>query len=153
VLPAVLGVLYLVSTRPLSPERTWAVWGVAAAGAVWLAVQFRQVKESNPLARLGDYTYGLFLFHVPLLFVVLYAARRAGWEGRHGVLWLAGAVAIVGGMLFGRLESAVHARLRPLAKMKIGDVWNRIRLAATRGLRSGARLLGPRSAPQTPRRG
>ena len=99
-----------------------ACWGLAAAGAVWLAVVLRPVKESNPLARLGDCTYGLFLFHVPLLFAVLYPASRFGWAGRVEMLWLAGAVAIGGGLLFGRLEAAVHTRLRPLAKMTLTDL-------------------------------
>ena len=62
--------------------------------------------------------YGLFLFHVPLMFAVFYPASRLGWVGRWEVVWVGGLVAIAGGLLFGRLESAVHTRLRPLAKLK-----------------------------------
>ena len=60
--------------------------------------------------------------HVPLLLVVLYAAGRTGWAGRVEVLWVAGTVAVAGGLLFGRLESAVHTRLRPLAKRNPSDL-------------------------------
>jgi peptidoglycan/LPS O-acetylase OafA/YrhL len=118
VLVAVLGLLSVGSLYRMGPEHVWAVWGAAGAGAVWLAVQFRQLGDRSPVARLGDCTYGLFLFHVPLMFAVLYPASRTGWTGRVEVLWLAGAVAIVGGLLFGRLEAALHARLRPLAKAR-----------------------------------
>jgi peptidoglycan/LPS O-acetylase OafA/YrhL len=118
VLPAVLGMLWIGSLYRMQPEHVWAVWGAAGAGAVWLAVQFRQLGDRHPLVRLGDCTYGLFLFHVPLMFAVLYPASRTGWTGRVEVLWVAGAVAVVGGLLFGRLEAALHARLRPLAKAR-----------------------------------
>jgi peptidoglycan/LPS O-acetylase OafA/YrhL len=143
VLPAVVGLLYVACTRPMEPERLWCCWGAAAAGLVWLAVRFRQVKESNPLARLGDYTYGLFLFHAPVLSAVLYPAARLGWVGRWEVVWLGGLVAIAGGLLFGWLECAVHARLRPLAKVKLGDVrawWTRLMTSARR---KKARMVGP----------
>jgi peptidoglycan/LPS O-acetylase OafA/YrhL len=118
VLLAVVALLYVISTRPVQPELGWSCMGLAAAGAVWLAVTFSQVKESNPLARLGDCTYGLFLFHGPLLLAVLYPASRLGWVGRVEVLWVAVVAAIGGGLVFGRLESALHSQLRPLAKVK-----------------------------------
>lgn len=137
VLAAVAGLLYLVATRPLGAEPQWAVMGAAAAGAVWLAVQFRQVGAGNPLARLGDCTYGLFLFHVPLMWAVLYPAARLGWAGRWEPVWLAGAVALAGGLLFGRLEAAVHARLRPLAKWR-PDVRGPLRRAWARARRVAA---------------
>jgi len=116
VFPAVLGVLYWTSTHAMKPEPTWLCWGLAGAGAVWLATRLPQLADRNPLVRLGDCTYGLFLFHVPLLFAVLHPAARLGWQGRVEVLWLAGATAIVGGLLFGSLEASVHTRLRPIAK-------------------------------------
>jgi peptidoglycan/LPS O-acetylase OafA/YrhL len=122
VLPAVVGVLYAASTRLMRPEQMWACWGVAGAGCVWLAVQFRQLPDRNPLVRLGDWTYGLFLAHVPLMLAVLYQANRLGWAGRVEGLWAAGAASIAGGLLFGRLEAAVHAHLRPLAKVRATDL-------------------------------
>jgi peptidoglycan/LPS O-acetylase OafA/YrhL len=124
--PAVVGLLYLNCTRPLDPERGWAVWGLAAAGLVWLAVALPQSSGENRLARLGDCTYGLFLFHVPLMLAVFYPAARLGWGGRWEVVWLAGAVAVAGGLLFGRVEAAVHARLRPLARLDWGGVGRRL---------------------------
>ncbi len=116
VAPIVLTSLALGSTVLMSLEQVWLCWGVAGAGAVWLAVKLPQLADRNVLVRLGDCTYGLFLFHAPLLFAVLYPASRLGGYGRVEVLWLAAAVAIVGGLLFGRMEAALHSRLRPIAK-------------------------------------
>ena len=126
VAPAAAAVLYVGSTVRMEPEHVWAAWGLAAAGIVWLAVVLPQAAEGNRLARLGDYTYGLFLFHVPLLFAVLYPAARLGWAGRWEAVWLAGAVAIAGGLAFGRVEAAVHARLRPLAKVDYAGLTRRL---------------------------
>jgi peptidoglycan/LPS O-acetylase OafA/YrhL len=87
---------------------------------VWFAVQVRQVSERNPVARLGDYTYGLYLVHVPLMFAVFYPAVMRQWTlTPEQVVLVAGAVAVTGGLLFGKLESAVHTRLRPLAKVRL----------------------------------
>jgi peptidoglycan/LPS O-acetylase OafA/YrhL len=130
VLPAVLLDFVVVPARPMTAEWHWVHWGVWSAAVVWLAVQFRQLPDRNPLVRLGDCTYGLFLFHVPLMLMVFYRAAHFGWVGRVEVVWAGGAVALAGGLLFGRLESAVHARLRPLAKLRVGDVtagWGRLR--------------------------
>jgi len=121
VLPVVLGAYAALPPRPITLEGHWCGAGLVGAGAVWLAVQFRQLPDRNRLVRLGDCTYGLFLFHVPLMLAVLYPAARLGWGGRAEVVWVAGIVAVAGGLLFGRLEAAMHARLRPLAKMRAAD--------------------------------
>ena len=110
-------------------EPHWCNWGVAAAGVVWLAVQFKQVSPSNRVAKLGDYSYGLFLFHAPLMLAVFHITTRMGLTGRLEVVWVAGVVAVVGGLLFGWLESKLHARLRPLAKAKLPSLRLRERLA------------------------
>ncbi|MBX9584213.1 MAG: acyltransferase [Gemmataceae bacterium] len=124
VLPAVAGLLLVAPARVADPEWHWCNWGLAAAGVVWLAAQFRQVGPDNRLARAGDWTYGLYLIHNPLVLAVLYAAARLGWAGRWEPVWLAGLVGLAGGLLFGRLEAAVHARLRPLVKADVGG-WAR----------------------------
>lgn len=60
------------------------------------------------------------------MLIVFHTAARGGWAGRVEVVWVAGVVAVAGGLLFGRLESAVHARLRPLAKVRPADVRGRL---------------------------
>jgi peptidoglycan/LPS O-acetylase OafA/YrhL len=111
-------------------EWHWLNWGLWAAAAVWLAVQFRPLSDRNVLVRLGDWTYGLYLAHVPLLLLALFQAEAAGWHGRRAVLWVGGGVSLVGGLLFGRLEAALYTRLRPLAKLRLGEMragWGRLR--------------------------
>jgi peptidoglycan/LPS O-acetylase OafA/YrhL len=129
-LAAIPGFMAYAATRP-NLELAWLWWGAAAVATVWLANQLPQLPERHLLVRLGDCTYGLFLVHVPLLFAVLYPAARLGWSGRPEALWLAGAVAIAGGLAFGRLETAVHARLRPVARWKALDPRTSIAQSAT----------------------
>ena len=55
---------------------------------------------------------------------MFYLLLARGWllDGTAGVL-LAGAAALAGGLLYGKLEAALHARLRPLARVQVGAVW------------------------------
>jgi exopolysaccharide production protein ExoZ len=144
VLPATLATFVGGPLAGLPGELVWWTWGAMSAAVVWLAVQFPQMSERNPLARLGDCTYGLYLAHVPLLTAALGLAARYGWTGRAEAVWAAGAVALVGGLLFGRLEAAIHTKLRPLTKWKRADVlaWPtlgkrafRLRFLGSKGLR------------------
>ncbi|HEX4611638.1 MAG TPA: acyltransferase [Urbifossiella sp.] len=142
--PAAAGLLTLACTRPMDAEQLWVVFGLAAAGVVWLAVALPQARQENRLARLGDATYGLFLTHVPLMLAVLYPAARLGWGGRWEVVGLAGAVAIGGGLQFGRAEAALHARLRPLTRID----WSRaVRIRRTGLGRFPAAVAGRAGIP------
>ena len=137
VLP-VVGALLTVAPRYFTArESNWCNGGVAAAGVVWLAVQFRQVSATNRAAKLGDYSYGLFLFHVPLMLAVFHPATRLGFGGRVEVVWVAFAVAVVGGLLFGRVEAALYARIRPLGKAKWPGL-QRLAASVTRRFRATA---------------
>ena len=101
-------------------ELHWCALGLGGAVAVWLAVQVRQVSARNPLARLGDATYGLYLVHVPIMLAVINRSILREWDiAPLSLALLAGAAAVIVGMLFGHLESALHTRLRPLAKLTI----------------------------------
>jgi peptidoglycan/LPS O-acetylase OafA/YrhL len=115
--------------RVTDGEQLWCLWGLAGALAVWFAVQVPQLSERNPFARLGDCTYGLFLIHVPVMMAVFRRAKSHGWEvGTVAGLLTAAVVALVGGLLFGWIESRIHNRLRPLAKVRLSDLQARWRL-------------------------
>jgi peptidoglycan/LPS O-acetylase OafA/YrhL len=111
-----------------SPELIRCASAVGAAAGIWFVVQVRQVSARNPLARLGDCTYGLYLMHVPVIFVGhgIYLSRYRVPQ-LHDVLAI-GAAAVVVGLLFGRFESWLHARLRPLARADVrawlGGTWH-----------------------------
>jgi peptidoglycan/LPS O-acetylase OafA/YrhL len=118
-----------------SRELTWCAWGAIGALAVWFAVQVKQVRATHPLARLGDYTYGLYLVHVPVLLAVYYRAVLRRWEmPPEQVAILAGGLALVVGFAFGKAESTLHGLLRPLAK------WNPSRRAGSASDRSSTAL-------------
>ena len=139
VLPATVAIYVGNPVFITDPELHWGMWGVWSAMLVWLALQFHQLSDRNFLVRLGDYTYGLFLFHVPLILVVYHAAARHGWVGRVEVVWTAGVVALLGGLLFGQLDHTLYARLRPLAKARPADLiarWRRV-LSRVRARRPG----------------
>ncbi|OWK43478.1 acyltransferase family protein [Fimbriiglobus ruber] len=104
-------------------ELRYCAWSVVAGLAMWLAVQFRQANDRNLFVRLGDLTYGLYLLHVPIILgVFLLLRNRELFVGSEAGVALAGLAAIVGGLLFGWVESIVHARLRPLAKLRGADI-------------------------------
>lgn len=106
-----------------SQEEVWLVFGFASAALVWLAVQFPQVSEKNFLTRLGDWSYGLYLMHVPLMTGVFYMLLAQGWlVGTIMGVWVAGAAALIFGLLFGWVEARVHSTLRPLARWQLGDL-------------------------------
>ena len=120
--------LAAAATRP-SLELAWLWWGAAAVLLLWLAIDLPQLSPRHPLVRLGACTYGLFLMHVPLQLAALRWAAGQSWQGLGGALWLAGAVALGGGLGFGALEARLHGWLR----------------ARTMGARSGT--AAPRAWP------
>jgi len=135
VLAALVGFIAVVVPRAAGDrELHWCAWGVAGAVAVWFAVQGRQVAATNRLARLGDATYGLYLVHVPVMLAVLYRSVLRQWAmPPEAVLLLAGGAAVAAGLLFGLLESALHSRVRPLAKLRGAEVrWPALRVPAFR---------------------
>ena len=69
-----------------------------------------QLAADHLLVRYGDFSYGVFLIHVPLLRVVL--GRLAGRPPTLGTVAAAGLLALIGGLMYGRVESAVYRRLR-----------------------------------------
>lgn len=103
--------LAAAATRP-SLELAWLWWGAAAVLLLWLAIDLPQLSPRHPLVRLGACTYGLFLVHVPLQLAALRWAAGQGWQGEGRALWLAGAVALGGGLAFGALEARLYGWLR-----------------------------------------
>jgi hypothetical protein len=60
---------------------------------------------------------------------VFRGAKSHGWEvGTVAGLLTAAVVALVGGLMFGWIESRIHNRLRPLAKVRLSDLKARWRL-------------------------
>ncbi|MEH3146063.1 MAG: acyltransferase [Methylobacterium frigidaeris] len=87
--------LVLASVAVSVPTARW-LCGLAALLLVGVAVQRRQAGGANPpmrtVLRFGDWSYVLYLAHVPVIFVVLRFAPQ-GWSG--GTLWAACLAAVL----------------------------------------------------------
>lgn len=96
---------------PMASQVTLAV---AWTSLLLLGLRFRWPAV---LERLGDYSYGLYLLHVPLIGAVVLSLGGSGL--RLSALYLVALVAsMVGGLAFGWLEFRLHRavkRLRPKA--------------------------------------
>lgn len=96
-----------------SDAQRW-LCGIAAVLVVGAATVAKQITQDRPFGRvatlLGDWSYVLYLVHVP---VILLVARYApeGWSGPH--LWAAAIVASVAvTSVLGPLDVALYRRLR-----------------------------------------
>jgi peptidoglycan/LPS O-acetylase OafA/YrhL len=125
VVPARLAAPGVVVDGRVVFERMWWAFAVVAAGLVWFAAQVRQLPAKSRVVVAGDYTYGLYLVHVPLIVIAYRLLREAGWlVGSLGGVLVVGAVAVALGLLYGRFETWLHARLKPLTAVKPADVVN-----------------------------
>ncbi len=117
--PVLAPTLFAVSK--LIPRWDWSaiVVGVAAALFVAWAAVARQLAAESPLVVYGDWSYGVYLLHVPVLTAVmdvLLHKNRAypSWD----LVAVAGFAALLVGLTFGRFESALYRRLRSLVRRR-----------------------------------
>ncbi|HEY2911392.1 MAG TPA: acyltransferase [Gemmataceae bacterium] len=121
ILAGIVCVVAFLGNSARTLEEVWLLYGPAAAATVWLAVQLRQAPAGHPLVRGGDWTYGLYLAHVPIIlggFAFLSAAGIA--TGTLAGVAIVGVAALAGGLMFGWCEARLHSRLRPLARLPFG---------------------------------
>jgi exopolysaccharide production protein ExoZ len=78
----------------------------------------RDLRADSPLVRLGDYSYGMYLVHVPL--VTMLFARVPGLSQRYPYLFflLAVALALILGSLFGGTELSFYKRLKLIVRKR-----------------------------------
>lgn len=121
--------LAVVPARVETLEGEWLAYAPAAAALVWLVTQMPQLPSANRLVRWGEYSYGVYLLHAPAMMGTFFLLLRCGWllDSTAGVL-TAGAVAVALGFGFGRVECALYARVRPLAKADPAALLRRARL-------------------------
>ena len=85
-----------------------AVLACVYVSLVMLAMRF----DWNPwLQRLGDYSYGLYLLHVPLIGLAILALKDS--STRVSLFWIATfAFAVLGGLAFGWIEFRLHRMMK-----------------------------------------
>ncbi len=118
VLAGLVAYLAVVPGRAESFEGQWLVFAPAAAVLVWLVAQFPQASATNRFVRAGEYSYGVYVMHAPIMSGTFYLLLSQGWllDSTAAVL-LAGAAALCGGLLCGWLEFRLHTRIRPLLRI------------------------------------
>ncbi|MCZ2341826.1 MAG: acyltransferase [Bacteroidales bacterium] len=113
VLAGVCGYLLIVPGMMQSLEGQWCAYGIASAGVVWLAVQWSPVSPTNVFVKAGDWSYGLYLVHVPLiqLSLAVWVVLLGFDDPTIGIL-ASGCAAIGVGLFWGKMESRLYSRLR-----------------------------------------
>jgi exopolysaccharide production protein ExoZ len=146
VLAGLVVFLAIVPAQFESLEALWCIYGFASAAVTWLAVQFRQLTPNNPLVRAGDLSYGLYLVHVPLMLAGFAVLNHMEWLiGMNAGVLIVGCVAMGGGLLYGRLESSIHRRLKLVKWSLIAAACGRIaRGAGSLPARLSGRFAGSR---------
>ena len=85
-----------------------ALWPTVAAAFVIVAGQTQspagvdRILSSKPLVRLGDISYGLYLWHWPVLVLAL------AWTGKEHAGWLSGTVIIVSALALAYLTTTLY---------------------------------------------
>jgi peptidoglycan/LPS O-acetylase OafA/YrhL len=79
--------------------------GLAAALAIGWAATARQLRPEHPLVKAGDWSYGMYLLHCPIL-IVFFALATTHLPPTGATVVLGGIVAITIGSAFGAAESA-----------------------------------------------
>jgi peptidoglycan/LPS O-acetylase OafA/YrhL len=104
---------------PMGNEGARWLFGIGAtlvvAGAVGLSMRrpdFGHGVMGRAFAKFGDYSYALYLIHVPIIYT-LYATVPLPF----GILWALAIVAtVVGAILLGRIDMALYHRLKAWLK-------------------------------------
>lgn len=92
------------------------VYAMLIAGTLLLAIDI-PVKENSFFIKLGDYSYGMYLIHAQVIFIIMTLFKNKGYSMSVGVGGVALLGALVIGWNFGKFEVWMHGKLR---KMK----WN-----------------------------
>jgi exopolysaccharide production protein ExoZ len=111
--PVLAPALFITAFRLPRWDLAVLVLGIASALTVAWAAAIRQVRAGHPLVIFGDWSYGLYLIHTPLISGALYFVVRNGWTVPPAIVIVAtGLLALIGGLAFGYCESNAYRRLR-----------------------------------------
>ena len=96
-----------------APNRCYLFQSLSAALLVCFLVNGRQLSVKNPFVVAGDWSYGVYLIHVPIMYGFFVAVSWNGWpEPSIGLVVFGAVMALVLGCIFGALENRASRRLR-----------------------------------------
>jgi peptidoglycan/LPS O-acetylase OafA/YrhL len=111
--PVLAPVLFITAFRLPRWDLAILVLGTASALTVAWAAAIRQIRGGHPLVVCGDWSYGVYLIHTPLISGALYLVVRNGWTVPPAIVIVAtGLLALMGGLAFGYCESNAYRGLR-----------------------------------------
>ena len=113
-----IALVAVIATMMLIGHREWvsfacAVWSVALVLFAATRSTTQDAAPSSPWVRGGDWSYGLYLLHVPVITITLalIGATAIPWPI---LLPLLGALAMTIGLVYGFVESRAYRRLKAL---------------------------------------
>lgn len=89
------------------------VQGAACAILCGWCAAAKQLDKDNVFVRYGDWSYGVYLIHVPIMFAAYVVGQRSGWLPATGEgIGVIGVIALALGMGYGKLEVAGYRWLQ-----------------------------------------
>ena len=125
ILVATVPVALLAADRAIGTEIQLGLQAIAFAALVLLAAELSRrfdPSPANPLVKLGDWSYGLYLMHVPVILAVIALTRFAPGEANDAFI-SAASTAIVVGCAYGWIEIHLYRRNKAL----LDSYWSRRR--------------------------
>jgi peptidoglycan/LPS O-acetylase OafA/YrhL len=106
----ILGPTLIVCSPLVGWDVSLILKGVGSGLLVAWAAVTPQWSADNLFVRYGDYSYGVFLIHVPVMRVVF--ARLADRPATMTAVATGGLIALSIGLMYGRIEAAAYRRIR-----------------------------------------
>ncbi len=93
-----------------TPEFSTARLGLECALVLACVLRMPRIRFLEPLHRIGDWSYGIYLVHV--IFIVVFMDVVAGHLGFVPACLVLGLIALAGGIAFGELDVRLYRQLR-----------------------------------------
>lgn len=135
---AILGIFFIFTPSSLYPFNSMIYHLLICIGLFYVFLNFYHISNNKLLnivkrmmVRFGDYSYGLYLIHLPIVTAICYSSYFMAL-GRWKLFLVAIVVAGTFGLIYGYIEHRVYVlKLRPLANSLVG-VFQKEKLAAAK---------------------
>jgi len=109
----ILRLLHRIGMDVTYPSLLFYTLGFLLILVPWLAAEKNRPKSRRLLVleKLGDYSYALYLVHVPVI-LYIYMAAKANHPNHNALACLALSCALIAGILLGRIDVRIHNRLK-----------------------------------------
>lgn len=122
VLPVIVIVAMWLGAEFASTHAGWSMWcqSLGTMAAVSFIATGKQLDAKNPFVKAGDWSYGIYLMHVPVMTAIfVLSSEYYGVSNSLAVLILGGITACVVSATYGEIEWRVYRRLRAMGHRKV----------------------------------